>query len=252
MNVLSRSATPEELTAAAEIILSQAELDRMFAEAQAVRSREARRQQRARWGRISLLVALSGVCIAQGAALAALVPLVRVEPVFVYLRDDGTSISSRSWADLPADAREANLANVLALYVRLREGWSSGDAAYAWDTVSALSSKVVREQFQTWFRKESPESPQRIYGEKSSLSIVVTDVQKDPTVEGAYRVYFTRTQRAADTVGRPVPMVANLRIRSVANPKSLPWWQRVSFNGPAIQVWEYPGAVPAGPGGASK
>lgn len=252
MNVLTRQATPEELADAADIILSQAELDRLFAEAQIRRAREARRQRWANLGRLSLIISLAGVCIAEGAALAALAPTVRVEPVFVYLRDDGTSISSRSWQDMPADAREANVANVVAEYVRLREGWSSGDASYAWDTVSALSSKLVREQFQAWYRKENAESPLRVYGEKSSLRVVVTDVQKDPTVPGAFRVYFTRSQRAADTVGRPVAMVASLRIRDVANPKSLPWWQRVSFNGPAIQVWEYPGAVPAGPIGAGK
>lgn len=246
MNAIGRPATPAEIQQAAEIVIPQAELERLFAEAQDRRAREARRAQWARTGRLSLMLALAGICIAEGVALVALAPLIRVEPVFVYLRDDGTAVSSRSWKDMPAGVREANIVNVLAEYVRLREGWSSGEAQRAWETVSALSTRPVRDQFQAWYRKENAESPQRVYAERVSIRVVVTDAQKDPTTPGAYRFYFERIERSAEGEIRRSPMVASLRYRDVDRPERLPWWQRVQFNGPGIVVSEYPGAVPNG------
>lgn len=245
MNAITRPATPEEAERAAEIVIPEAELNRLFGIAQEERAREARQRKRANIGRLSLLLGLAGVAIAEGVALAALAPLVRVEPVFVYLRDDGTALSSMAWKDMPADAREAGILNVLSEYVRLREGYSSGEAQRAWEVVSALSTKQVRDQFQAWYRKENPESPMRIYGERASVRVVVTDIRKEPNA-GSYRVYFNSVTRTAEGDQRPVPMVASLRIRDLDNPKRLPWWQRVQFNGPGLVVWEYPGAVPNG------
>lgn len=245
MNAISRPATMQEIEHAAEIIIPEAELNRLWAQAQEDRAKEAKQRSWANVGRLSLLLGLAGVAIAEGVALAALAPLVRVEPVFVYQRDDGTALSSTSWKDMPANVREASLMNVLAEYVRLREGWSSGEAARAWDVVSALSTKQVREQFQAWYRKENPESPQRIYGDRSTLRVVVTDIRPEPT-PGAYRIYYNAITRTPEGDGRPAPMVASLRIRDLDNPKRLPWHQRVQFNGPGIAVWEYPGAVPNG------
>lgn len=251
MNAISRPATPEETERAASVVIPQAELDRLFMEAQARRAREARRAKLKAAGRVSTIAALSVACVAEAVALAALAPTVRVEPVFVYLRDDGTQVSSRNWQDMPDAVRAANVVNVLSEYVRLREGYSSGEAGRAWNVVSALSAKTVREQFQQWYHRDNKESPQRVHGEKASVVVDVTDVQKDEDRPGAYRVYFNRSVRTADSLGRPEAMVASLRVRDVLNPKALPPWQRVQFNGPAIAVWEYPGAVHTTPLGAA-
>ncbi len=174
-----------------------------------------------------------------------------MEPVFVYLRDDGTSITSRSWDDMPDAAREANVYNVLSQYVMLREGWASGTGQRAWDVVSALSTKAVREQFQREFHRGNPQSPERLYGDKATVRVDVTDVQRDSDRPGAYRVYFNRTLRTADGDAPRESMVATLRILDVLNPKALPHWQRIQFNAPAIAVWEYPGAVHTTPPGVA-
>lgn len=252
MNAISqRPATPAELDMAAEVIIPQAELQRLYAARAAERAREERRQRRATLARNGTIFAQWGVIAALSIGAASMLPLVRVEPVFVYVRDDGTAITSKTWAELPSSARDRNILNVLSNYVTLREGWSSGQAQEAWDTVSALSSRVVKEQFQAWYRRDNPESPQRQYGERTTVRVEVTDVHKDPITPGAYRVHFRRIERAGATDSRAVPMVARLRIRDLENPSRLPWWQRVQFNGPAIQVIEYPGAVPATPHGGS-
>ena len=244
-----RRATPEEIAAAAEFIIPKDEFDRACQAAQRRRAREERRRRWANLGRGALVFVLAGAVVAEGIALAALAPAVRVEPVFVYLRDDGTMISSRSWRDMPSGIRDLAIFNVLSEYVTLREGYSSGEAERAWNVVSALSTKIVREQFQRWYHRDNPESPQRRYGERSSVVVEVTDIQKEQDRAGAYRVYFNRTLRTPDSPGRPEPMVATLRIQDVGNPAALPWAQRIRFNAPAIVVWEYPGARPALPSG---
>ncbi len=244
-----RPATPEEAGMAADVVIPQAELQRLYTAARAERVREERRRKRATLARNGTIFAQWIVIGGMAVSIASMLPLVRVEPVFVYVREDGTSISSRSWADMPSDARQAAVLNVLSEYVRLREGWSSGEAQRAWEVVSALSTKPVRDQFQGWYRRENPESPQRAYGERTTVRVVVSDVQRDAVTPGAFRVYFTRTERTGAADGRAVPMMASLRIRDVADPRQIPWWQRVQFNGPAVQVWEYPGAQPTSPGG---
>lgn len=241
--VAGRPALPEETAEAAAVWMTKADLDRLCAENRVARAKEARRTKRNARGLVVLVAAMGAAVVAEGAALAALLPTVRVEPVFVYLRDDGTSITSRSWDDMPANAREMNMVNVVSEYVRLREGWSSGEGKRAWDVVSALSTKEVRGQFQADYHRGNPNSPERLYGDRAALRVDVTDVQKDKDRAGAYRVYFNRTLRSGDQDGRSESMVATLRVRDVLSAKALPWWQRVQVNGPGIVVWEYPGAT---------
>lgn len=250
MNAVSpREATAAEVEQAAAVYISKADLESGYAAARLARAKEARRQKWRTRSFVGIIACLSAAAAAEGVALAALLPTVRVEPVFVYLRDDGTKITSQSWDDMPADARGAHVYNVLSQYVMLREGWASGTGQRAWDVVSALSTKAVREQFQKEFHRSNPQSPERLYGEKATVRVDVTDVQRDSDRPGAYRVYFNRTLRAADGDMPRENMVATLRVRDVLNPKALPWWQRIQFNAPAIAVWEYPGAVHTTPPG---
>ena len=244
MNAIAgRPATPEELAEAAAVWMPKADLDRLCAENRIARAKEARRAARRTRGLVVLVAVMGAAVVAEGAALASLAPLVRVEILHTYLRDDGTSISSLAWRDLPSHARDMNIVNVLSEYVRLREGWSSGEGKRAWDVVSALSTKDVRTQFQGDYARSNPNSPERLYGDRSSLRVDVTNVEKDADRDGAYRVYFNRTLRSGDGDGRPEAMVATLRVRDVLAPKALPWWQRIQVNGPGIAVWEYPGAT---------
>lgn len=240
----ARPATAGEMADTAAVWMPKADLDRLCAENRVARAKEARRIKRNTRGLVVLAVALSAAVVAEGAALASLVPLVRVEVMHIYHRDDGTMISSTAWKDLPANVREMNIINVASEYVRLREGWSSGEARRAWSVVSALSTKDVRTQFQADYARSNQSSPERLYGDRATLRVDVTNVEKDADRAGAYRVYFNRTLRSGDQDGRPEALVATLRVRDVQNPKAaLPWWQRVQFNGPGIVVWEYPGAT---------
>jgi type IV secretion system protein VirB8 len=248
MNAITeaRPATTEDLGMAADVIIPEAELRQMYERRRAERAREARRQRRATLARNGTIFAQWVVIGGMALSIASLLPLVRIEPIFVYVREDGTSITSRAWQDVPVATREASVLNILAEYIRLREGYSSGEADRAWTVVSALSTKPVRDQFQKWYHRDNPESPQRTYGERASVRVVVNNVEKDATTPDAYRVFFTRTERTNTQEGRPLQMMASLRIRYV-DAKLLPWWQRVQFNSAAVQVWEYPGSHPVTP-----
>lgn len=252
MNAMApREATPAEVEQAAAIYMSKADLDGAHAANRAARAKEAGRIKWRTRGYLGVIASVSAVAVAEGVALAALAPLVRVEVVEVYRRADGTMISSRSWDNLPPEAREAAILNVLSEYVMLREGWASGTGQRAWDVVSALSTKTVREQFQREFHRDNPQSPERLYGDKAALRVDVTDAQREPDRPGAYRVYFNRTLRTQDGDQRAEAMVSTVRVRDVLDPKAIPWWQRVQFNGPAIAVHEYPGAVHTTPPGVN-
>lgn len=253
MNALaeSRPATPDEIDMAADVVIPASELKRVWQERQRERAREERRARRNAATKTGTNLVQLAVIGAMATAIVSMMPLVRVEPIFVYLRDDGTMITSRSWADVPAATREAFVKTTLAEYVSLREGYASGEADIAWTRVSALSTKPVRQQFQEWYHRDSKDSPQRLYGDRITVRVDVTDVQQDATIPDAYRVYFTATKRSDGRVIETKNMLATLRVKA-ADAKQLPWGQRINFNPAAIQVWEYPGArTLSTPGGRS-
>lgn len=243
-----RLATPEEKEQAAEVIIPAAELQRLYAEAKARRAREDRSRRRATRARYALIAGLTAAVIAEGAAIATMMPLVRIVPVFTPVRgSDGTvGPSTALWDSLPEKDRETNILTTLWNYVECRESWSSATAEKCWTIVSALSTRDVREQFQQWYGKDNPESPARVYGDRATVRLVFRSVDKLPGGEGAYQFRFDRIEHVGGQDKPPVSYVAPIRFRRLDNPDKLPWWQRVTFNAPALQVFEYRGATQEG------
>lgn len=255
MNAMAeRPAAPDEMAEAADIVLPRRDFEALCAANRERRGKEARRSKNRTRGLLALVGCLGAAVAAEGVALAALSPLVRVEVIHHYTREDGSVHTSRAFAQLPEDARKAAVKNTLTTYVGCREGWISGQAEHCWNAVSALSTKEVRAQFQAEYHRGNPQSFERLYGDKASLPVDVTDIQEDTDRAGAYRVYFTRALRQGEQKGPREHMVATLRVRDVLAPQALPLWQRIRFNAPAIAVWEYPGATHTTPpvGGAAR
>ncbi|MGI4801050.1 MAG: type IV secretion system protein VirB8 [Janthinobacterium lividum] len=119
--------------------------------------------------------AVAGVAIlgnlAQALTIAALVPLTRLVPVYLWVRPDGTVDSSISLSRLPATQSQAVINTALWEYVRLREGFSSDTARYAFDIVSGMSTPVVRNAYQAFFNYPNPVSPQVTVGTKGTIEI---------------------------------------------------------------------------------
>ena len=129
--------------------------------------REVESFQRARANtarRISrVLIVVAGVAIfgnlAQAWTIAAMMPLTRIVPVYLWVRTDGTVDSSVALSRLPATQNAAVIDAALWEYVRLREGFSYDTAQYGYDVVSEMSAPTVRSAYQSFFNYPNPASP---------------------------------------------------------------------------------------------
>ena len=132
------------------------------------RARSARRISRA-------LAAITAVAVLGNLALAwtiaFMLPLTRIEPVYLWVRADGTVDSSVAMSRLPATQSEAVINAALWEYVRLREGYSFDTAQYAYDVVSEMSVPAVRGAYQGFFNYPNPASPQVTVGRKGTVGV---------------------------------------------------------------------------------
>jgi type IV secretion system protein VirB8 len=234
--------TPSLLARLGRRPVARADLPMLAADARSLQAKEARNARLAARGWRWATFGLGAVALAEAIGIVSTLPLIRVVPVMVTMRADGSWETSVAWSNLPRDAQEANVLTLLWQYVRLREGYSSGEAGYAWDVVSAMSDKPVREQFQEWFKRENPNSPQRLYGQRTVVRVNQTGTPVRRRGDDAVRFDFYRTEIVDGREGPPKLYTVTLRYRLV---ESVPAWQRLQFNPAGVIVWEYPGATEA-------
>jgi type IV secretion system protein VirB8 len=132
------------------------------------RARSARQTSR-------ILAAVAGVAIignlGQAWTIAALLPLTKIVPVYLWVRPDGTVDNSVALSRLPATQSQAVVTATLWEYVRLREGYSYDTAQYDYDAVSGMSADAPRTQYQSWFNYPNAQSPQVTVGKKGAIEI---------------------------------------------------------------------------------
>jgi type IV secretion system protein VirB8 len=147
------------------------ELEAHYAEVrsyQADRARTARRSNRLAWG-VAGCALLANLGLAW--TVATTFPLVRIAPVYLWVRADGTVDSAVSMSDLPATQSQAVVMAAIWQYVRDREAYSYADAAYRYAVVTAMSSAMVMDGYQKWFLPSNPESPQLKVGKRGQVNI---------------------------------------------------------------------------------
>lgn len=237
MNEMSRPPTPAELEQAADIIIPASELQRVYQAQAAERAREAKRTRRATATRNGTIFAQWLVIGAMAVSIASMLPLVRIEPVFVYTRDDGTVVSSRSFDQLPEAARRNATLNTLWRYVECREGYVPVAGEDCYRIASALSTAKVREDYQGWY--SGPEGPPKRLGERGLIRIERISEEPIPDVPDAYRMTFRRIETGGPREIPPQVVSVILRHRGVDHPDRLRWEQRARFNAPAIEVYAY-------------
>jgi type IV secretion system protein VirB8 len=193
---------------AAAVFIPRSELDRLYGETQARQQREARRARRISNGKTIAIIGLLGVVGAQALAAVQLFPLVRVVPVVAVPQPDGSMATVVHGDALPPVVQERAIRATLFQYVRLREGWSSGEAQYAYDVVSRMSAPAVRAEFQDWFNLQVAPGPQVVWGTRTTVQIEYLSGAVLPNntnqVDQIYQMRFRRTER---TAGRP-PVVS--------------------------------------------
>lgn len=157
---------------------------------QAVRVRSIKRISRA-MGAITVVTLLGN--LAQGWTIASMMPLVRIVPVYLWVRPDGTVDDSVTLSRLPPTQSKAVTNAALWEYIRLREGYSQDSAQYGYDVVSAFSSPRVRDQYQQFFNYPNVESPQVIVGKRGTIT--VTHISSSDLTAGIQQIRFTRVLR---------------------------------------------------------
>lgn len=209
---------------------------------QASRARSARRAGRTGWLFGSSQLAINA---ALAVALVTVLPAVRVQPVFVYPRGDGTVITSVDMSSLPTEEQDAMVQASLWQYVQLREGYSVDTAKYNYTVVSALSSPQVRQQYQGWFNFPSRTSPQAVYGKVETVH--VERMPGSGWQDNDHKRYLMMFRRVVeDSDGKAIASANWAATIYVARISSVPVHDRLTFNPAGVVVTGYPGAEQMG------
>lgn len=146
-------------------------------------------------------------------AVASMLPLTKLVPVYLLVRKDGTIDTSVSLSTLPPTVDQAVVQAALWQYVRLREGYSYGTAQYGYDVVSGMSSSTVRQNYQSWFNYPNPQSPQVTVGKGGNITLSPISVAMlSPHVA---QVRFTRTVQIATNQPATTTWTATLEFQQV-------------------------------------
>ena len=133
----------------------------------------ARARTALRISRVLMVVAGTAILgnLAQAWTIAAMMPLTRIVPVYLWVRADGTVDSSVAMSRLPATQSAAVIDAALWEYVRLREGFSYDTAQYGYDVVSEMSAPTVRGTYQSYFNYPNPTSPLITVGKRGTVGV---------------------------------------------------------------------------------
>jgi len=140
---------------------------------QQARARSARRMTKVA---VAVAVVLGLANLALAWAVASMLPLIRLVPVYLLVRQDGTIDSSPSLSALPATQSQAVVRAALWQYVRLREGYSYDTAQYNYDVVSGMSGPAAKTNYQGWFNYPNPASPQVTIGKAGTITVTPISV----------------------------------------------------------------------------
>lgn len=188
------------------------------------RARGARKSARVAWG-LAAISLLTNVAL--GVAIASMLPLERLVPLYLWVRPDGTVDSASEISDLPATESEAVIRAAIWQYVLDRESYDFADAHYRYDVVSLMSAPNVRDSYQHSFLSSNPSSPQNTIGRRGQVNAEIINMS------------FVRQQVALVRYRRMV-------LTYGGSPKTTTWTATVGFE----RVEELPAADRlADPGG---
>lgn len=150
--------------------------ERLAAYYRDVESFQARRARGARrWGRVAWAIAgISLVAnLALAIAVASMLPLERLVPIYLWLQPDGTVHSTTQLSNIPPTQKGALLRAAIWQYVRDRQSYDFADAKYRYDVTSLMSGPNVMADYQRWFLDNATgsTSPQVTVGRKGQIDV---------------------------------------------------------------------------------
>lgn len=104
-------------------------------------------------------------------AVASMLPLIKLVPVYFVVRTDGTIDSSPALSTLAHSTDQAIIRAALWQYVQMREGYSYDTAKYRYEIVSGMSDADTRTGYQEFFNYPNPQSPQVTIGKNGVVTV---------------------------------------------------------------------------------
>lgn len=214
--------------------------DRLIEQYDRVRSMAKRELHWALRSRQGLILAL-GTSLAANAgltyALDAAVPAIRMIPMMVNVRADGTTVAEPVMSSMPADVQDATLRATLWQYVLWREGYSFDTAQFRFNIVTEMSDPDVSESYADWYKYGNPDSPQTKYGNKG---VVIIEQDSADFLAADSSVYQINYWRTVIMPGQPKSrshwtVFVHYRLVDAISLKA-----RTTFNPGAVKVKSYP------------
>jgi type IV secretion system protein VirB8 len=226
-----------KLAAAGIEALSDQRLIEQYARVRSLAKRELHWALRSRQGLIIGFGASLTMNVGLVYALDQLTPTIRLIPMMVNVRTDGTAKAEPVMSMMPADVQDATLRATLWQYVLWREGYSADTAQFRFNIVTAMSDPDVAEAYADWYKFGNPDSPQTKYGTKG-LVVVEQDsadfMEADPSV---YQVNYWRTVIMPGQPKSRSHWTVFVHYRLV---DAIPLKDRTTFNPGAVKVKSYP------------
>lgn len=146
-------------------------LERHYKEVQSFQEKRARSARLLSKGAIIALSVSMLANVGLAWAIASMLPLTKLVPVYFVIRPDGSIDDSVALSALPSSTDQAVIRAALWQYVQMREGYSYDTARYRYDIVSGMSDVATRVSYQQWFNYPNPQSPQVIVGKTGVLTV---------------------------------------------------------------------------------
>ena len=218
-------------------------LEELYSQVVPLQAQQAMAWRRtAKWSR-RMAIAAMALAFSEAVAITALLPMERVLPVFVYLDKFGVSNTANAISELPADHRIAGIDALLWQYLANREHYAPSEADQSYAIVSAMSSEVVKQQYQKWANPTlNDQSPAKKLGEHGFIRVFRINSSwlshADDYTSGVYQIHFCRLVAPEGQTATAQRMVSTLRYQLV---DTVPLWERLTVNYAGVIVTEYPG-----------
>ena len=217
--------------------LTDAALIEQYGRVRSMATRELSWALRSRQGLILALGISLSVNAGQTYALDALAPTIRLVPMMVNIRSDGTPAAEPVMSMMPPDVQDATLRATLWQYVLWREGYSADTAQFRFNIVTSMSDPDVSEAYADWYKFGNPDSPQTKYG-KIGIVTVEQDsadfLSSDPSI---YQINYWRTVSVPGQAKTRSHWTVFVHYRLV---DAIPLKDRTTFNPGAVKVKSYP------------
>jgi type IV secretory pathway component VirB8 len=233
--------------------VEKTETERLYERAVSFQATDARRQRR--YNRMLASVSAGSIVlnIALTTAICVMLPLKTIQPIYGFMNEAGLFDTTTEISDLPPSAQVTGIEALLWNYLRDREGFAPSEADQNYDTVSKLSSDVVKAQYQGDANtKFNPQAPAKLLGPNGYIRINRLSANwirhADDYSSGTYQIHFCRT------IVRQEAPTAQQRLQAVITfdtVSKVPLEQRITINPAGLIITEYPGAREEGAQGVA-